>query len=185
MDNFFQQFGTDRLERYWSVVGCSMGVTGLKDGNNMGDLPGIRNSAGDERQIEKSAEDGTNRSSSVFQHMTSDSVNPSSRIFGKLVDEGKNIRARAGKTGKSGTEVVLRDGRIRGVSMVETLSKKLTKCVGYVSGRASTNAIIVDGVRNGCLTRASFTITPKTLTWGFIFEKASKKAVFCILKSIG
>ena len=34
MDNFFQQFGTDRLERYWSVVGCSMGITGLKDGNN-------------------------------------------------------------------------------------------------------------------------------------------------------
>ena len=66
VDNFFQQFGTDRLERYWSVVGCSMGVTGLKDGNNTGDLPCIRNSAGDERQIEKSAEDGTNRSSSVF-----------------------------------------------------------------------------------------------------------------------
>ena len=101
-----------------------MGVTGLKDGNNMGDLPGIRNSAGDERQIEKSAEDGTNRRSSVFQHTTSDSVNSSSRIVGKLVDERKNIRARAGKTGRSGTEVVLRDGSIGGVSMVETLSKK-------------------------------------------------------------
>ena len=31
--------------------------------------------------------------------------------------------------------------------MVETLSEKLTKGVGYVSGRASTNAIVVDGVR--------------------------------------
>ena len=120
-----------------------------------------------------------------FQQTTSDSVIPSSRIVGKLVDQRKNIRARAGKPGKSGTEVVLRDGSIGGVSMVETLSKKMTKGVGYVSGRASTNAIIVYGVRNGCLTRASFTITPKTLTWGFIFEKASKKAVFCILKSIG
>ena len=127
MDNFFQQLGTDKLERYRSVVDCSMGVTSLKDGDNTGDLPGIRNSAGDERQIEKSAEDGTNRSSSVFQHATSDSVNPSSRIVGKLVDERKNIRARAGKTGKSGTEVVLRDGGIGGVSMVETLGKKLFK----------------------------------------------------------
>ena len=60
---------------------------------------------------------------SVFQHTTNDPVNPSSRIVGKLVDERKNIRARAGKTGKSGTEVVLRDGSIGGVSMVETLSK--------------------------------------------------------------
>ena len=94
-----------------------MEVTGLKDGNNTGDLPGIRNSAGDERQIEKTAEDGTNRSSSVFQHTTSDSVNPRGRIIGKLVDERKNIRAGAGKTGKSGTEVVLRDGSIGGVSM--------------------------------------------------------------------
>ena len=123
-----------------------MGVAGLKDGDNMGDLPGIRNSVSDERQIEKPAEDGTNRSSSVFQYTTSDPVNPSSRIVGKLVDERKNIKARAGKTGKSGTKVVLRDGCIGGVSMVETLSEKLTKGVGYVSGRASTNAIIVDGV---------------------------------------
>ena len=37
-DNFFQQFGTDRLERYWSVVCCGMGVTDFKDGNNTGDL---------------------------------------------------------------------------------------------------------------------------------------------------
>ena len=89
-----------------------MGVTGLKDVNNTRDLPGIGDSAGDERQIEKSAEDGTNRSSSVFQHTTSDSVNHSSRIVDKLLDERKNIRARAGKTGKSGTEVVLRNGSI-------------------------------------------------------------------------
>ena len=63
-----------------------MGVTSLKDGNNTGDFPGIRDSAGDERQIEKSAEDGVYRSSSVFQHTTSDSINPSSRIVGKLLD---------------------------------------------------------------------------------------------------
>ena len=185
VDDFFQQFGTDRLERYRSIVGGSMGVTGLKDGNNPGDLPGIRDSSGDERQIKKSAEDGANRSSSVFKHTTSDTINPSSRIVVKLLDEGKNTRARAGKTGKSGTEVVLRDGSIGCVSTVETLSEILTKGIGYVSGRASTNAIVMDGVRNGCLTRASFTVTPKTLTWGFIFEKASKKVVFGILQSIG
>ena len=59
-----------------------------------------------------------------FQHTTSNSVNPSSRIVGKLVDERKNISARAGKTGKSGTEVVLRDGSIGGVSMVENTQLK-------------------------------------------------------------
>ena len=80
------------------------------------------------------------------------------------MNERKNSRTRAGKTGKGGTEVVLRDGSIGGISVVETLIKKLTKGVGYVSWRASTNAIVVDGVRNGCLTRASFTITPKILT---------------------
>ena len=63
-----------------------MGVTCLKDGNKnkMGDLPGIRDSAGDEGQIEKSAEDGANRSRSVFKHTTSDSINPSSTIVGKF-----------------------------------------------------------------------------------------------------
>ena len=61
MNDFFQQFGTDWLEGYWSVVGNSMRVTGLKDGNNTGDLPGIRDSASDERQIKKSAEDGADR----------------------------------------------------------------------------------------------------------------------------
>ena len=132
-----------------------MRVTGLKDGNNTGDLPGIRDSASDERQIKKSAEDGADRSSSVFQHTTCDPVNPSSRIVVKLLDERKNIRARAGKTGKREAEVVLRDWSIGGVSMVETLGEKLTKGVGYVSKRAGTNAFVMDGVRNGYLTRAS------------------------------
>ena len=47
-------------------MAACMGVTGLKDGNNTGYLPDIRDSAGDERQFEKSTEDGANRSSSVF-----------------------------------------------------------------------------------------------------------------------
>ena len=113
-----------------------------------------------------------------FYHTTSDSVNPSSRIFVKLLDERKNIRARAGKLGKSGTEVVLRDGSIGGISTFETLSERLTKGACYASGRTSTNTIVMNGVRNGYLTRASYTVTPKTLAREFIFEKASKNVLF-------
>ena len=90
-----------------------------------------------------------------YQHTTSDSVNPSSRIVGKLLELKQEKQEKV----------------------------KWSCSIVGVSERASTNAIIVDGVRNGCQTRASFTITPKTLTWGFIFQKASKKKdVFSILK---
>ena len=39
--------------------------------------------------------------------MTTDSINFSRRIIVKLLDKSLHIRARAGKTGKSETEVVL------------------------------------------------------------------------------
>ena len=152
VNDFFQQFGTDWLEGYGSVISYSMRITSLKDGNNTGDLPGIRDSASDERQIKNSAEDVANGSRSVFQHTTSYLVNPSSRIVVELLDESKNIRARTGKTRKSRNQVVLRDWSIGGIIMVETLSEKLTKGVGYVSGRANTNAFVVDRVRNGYMT---------------------------------
>ena len=60
------EFGSHALERYRSVVGGSMGT--LADL-----LPGIRDSAGDERQMKKSAEAGANRSS-MFYDTTTDSM---------------------------------------------------------------------------------------------------------------
>ena len=58
--------------------------------------------------------------------------------------------------------------------MVETLGEKLNEGVGSVSGRASTNVFVMDGVMNDYL----FYNNPKNAYWRIIFEKAFKKTYF-------
>ena len=117
VDNFFQQFGTDRLEIYRSVVGGSMGSPALKMGITRETFQISGTLAVMSDRLKSLQRIGQIEVAVFFSIRLVIPSTPAAELLASFLHERKNIRARSGKTGKSGTQIVLRDGSIVGVSI--------------------------------------------------------------------